>query len=191
MDGLFTTEILEDCKMDYFEVVIRNKRHREYESGQLALNSDQLKQLMACAQLSPSLSEIQNYTFILITDQILKQGLIKLVPASEWVTDAPAIFAVVVVVSDESEEADDTNIIDAIISTSQLMMAATAMGLGCNLLVDFDQEAINQLLGVTDERLTTIALVPIGLTVDEGSQGYKRSISDLLNHNGLGNPYEF
>ncbi|MFW9780217.1 MAG: nitroreductase family protein [Candidatus Heimdallarchaeota archaeon] len=177
--------------MDYFEVVIRNKRHRKFKSGQTALNSDQLKQLMACAQLSPSLSEIQNYTFILVSDPTVKENLIHLVPASEWAADAPAIFAVVVVVSDESEEADDTNIIDAIISTSQLMMAATAMGLGCNLLVEFDQDAINQLMGVKDERLTTIALVPIGEAIDEGSQGYKRSISDLLNHNSLGTPYEF
>ncbi|MFW9854200.1 MAG: nitroreductase family protein [Candidatus Thorarchaeota archaeon] len=177
--------------MDYFEVVIRNKRHRKFKSGQPALNSDQLKQLMACAQLSPSLSENQNYTFILVSDPTLKESLIQLVPASEWVTDATAIFAVVVVVSDESEEADDTNIIDAIISTSQLMMAATAMGLGCNLLVEFDQEAINELMGVKDERLTTIALVPIGAAMDEGSQGYKRSMRDLLNHNSLGTPYEF
>lgn len=177
--------------MDYFEVVIRNKRHREFKSGQPVLSSDQLKQLMACAQLSPSLSEIQNYTFILITDPTLKQDITQLVPGSEWITNAPAVLAVVVLVSDESEETDDTNIIDAIISTSQLMMAATAMDLGCNLLVDFDQEAINQLFRITDERLTIIALVPIGVTVDEGSQGYKRSLSDLLNHNRLDNPYEF
>ena len=188
----YLSEINERIRqMDYFEVVIRNKRHREFKSGQLALSSDQLKQLMACAQLSPSLSEIQNYTFVLVTDTTLKQDLTQFLPSSEWITNASAVFAVVVVVTDESEETDDTNIIDAIISTSQLMMAATAMGLGCNLLVDFDQEATNQLLGVTDERLSTIALVPIGVTQDEGSQGYKRSLSDLLNHNRLDTPYEF
>ncbi|MFX0051604.1 MAG: nitroreductase family protein [Candidatus Hodarchaeota archaeon] len=174
--------------MDFFEVVIRNKRFKEYRPDQPSLSSDQIKQLMACAQLSPSLSEIQNYTFIIITDKDLKKKLSKLTEESKWISNAAAIFAVVVVM-DESD--DDVNIIDAIISSSQLMLAATAAHLGSNLVVEFDQALVNQLLGVTDERLSVIAIIPIGEVLDEGTQGYKRTLSELSNHNQLGQIYQF
>lgn len=174
--------------MDFFEVVIRNKRFKEFRPDQPPLSSDQIKQLMACAQLSPSLSEIQNYTFIIVTDPDLKKKVSELTAGCNWIINAIAIFAVVVAI-DKSD--DDVNIIDAIISSSQLMLAATASNLGSNLVVEFDQTAVNQLLGVLDERLSIIALIPVGEALDEGSQGYKRTLSELLNHNQLGFAYKF
>lgn len=171
--------------MDFFEVIIRNKRFKEFKSG-TSLNSDQIKQLMACAQLSPSLSEIQNFTFIMITDQTLKQRLSEQIKNGEWINNAAAVFAVVVLV----DENDDVNIVDAIVSSSQLMLAATSLNFGSNLIMEFDEE-INNTLGVEDDRLTIMALIAIGDPLDEGTQGYKRSLSELLNHNHLGTPYEF
>ncbi len=172
--------------MDFFEVVIRNKRFKEFEPDQ-TLDSGQIKQLLACAQLAPSLSDIQNFTFIIITDFDLKQQIAKKTADFEWIKDAAAIFAVVVV----TEEEDDVNIIDAIVSSSQMMMAATATHLGSSFIVDFDQEAIADLVGVTDARLSVMGLIPIGTPLDEGLQGYKRTLTELSNHNRLGEPYKF
>lgn len=172
--------------MDFFEVVIRNKRFKEFELGQ-TLTSDQIKQLLACAQLAPSLSDIQNYTYVIITDSDLKRQIAENTTAFKWIENAAAIFAVVVV----TEEDDDVNIIDAIVSSSQLMMAATATHLGSNFIVDFDQEAVAHLLDVTDAHLSVMGLIPIGKTLDEGSQGYKRTLTELSNHNKLGEPYNF
>jgi nitroreductase len=173
--------------MDFFEVVIRNKRYKHFNPDQSPLSSDQIKQLMACAQLSPTLSDIQNYTFIMVTDTKIKQQLVEVLTNNESIKNAAAIFAVVVLI----DESDDVNIIDAIISSSQLMLAATSAHLASNIIVEFDQGIINQLLGVTDERLTTIALIPIGEAMDEGTQGYKRSLSELLNHNKFGQQFDF
>ena len=176
--------------MDFFEVVIRNKRFKEFKADQ-SLYTEQVKQLMACAQLAPSLSEIQNFTYIIIDDQALKQKIADGVEGLSWIVNAAAIFAVVVV-SDE-EDADDTNIIDAIIASSQLMMAATTLNLGYSLVVDFDQDFIHSLVGITDEwnNLNVIALIPIGATLDKGLQGYKRTLAELSNHNKLGQPYPY
>ncbi|UCG02496.1 MAG: nitroreductase family protein [Candidatus Heimdallarchaeota archaeon] len=172
--------------MDFFEVVIRNKRFKEFEPNQ-TLSSDQIKQLLACAQLAPSLSDTQNFTYIIVSDSDLKQQIAEKTTGFEWIKEAAAIFAVVVV----TEEEDDINIIDAIVSSSQLMMAATATHLGSNFIVDFDQDAVAELLGVVDTRLTVMGLISIGATLDEGSQGYKRTLAELSNHNKLGEPYNF
>ncbi|MFX1507356.1 MAG: hypothetical protein ACFFDC_14835 [Promethearchaeota archaeon] len=172
--------------MDFFEVVIKNKRFKEFEPG-YSLSSDQIKQLLACAQLAPSLSDIQNYTFIIITDSDLKHKVAEKTEEFEWIENSAAIFAVVVI----TEEEDDVNIIDAIVSSSQLMMATTATNLGSSFIVDFDQEAVSNLLGVNDQRLTVIGLIPVGKPLDEGSQGYKRTLAELSNHNKLGDPFNF
>ncbi len=172
--------------MDFFEVVIRNKRFKEFQPDQL-LSSEHIKQLLACAQLAPSLSDIQNFTYIIIDDSDLKQQVAEKTEGFEWIKNAAAIFAVVVV----TEEEDDVNIIDAIVSSSQLMMAATATHLGSNFIVDFDQEAVAGLLGVDDTRLTIMGLISVGTSLDDGSQGYKRTLSELSNHNQLGETYKF
>ncbi len=173
--------------MDFFEVVIRNKRFQEFQPDQ-SLSSDQIKQLLACAQLAPSLSDIQNFTYIIISDPNLKTQVAEKTEGFEWIKNAPVIFAVVVVTEEES---DDVNIIDAIVSSSQLMMAATATNLGSNFIVDFDQEAVGELLAVTDISLSVIGLIPVGTNLDKGSQGYKRTLAELSNHNQLGEPFQF
>ena len=71
------------------------------------------------------------------------------------------------------------------------MMAATATHLGSNFIVDFDQEAVAGLLGVDDTRLTIIGLISVGTSLDDGSQGYKRTLAELSNHNQLGETYKF
>lgn len=173
--------------MDFFEVIIRNKRFNEFKSGQ-ELPSDQIKQLMACAQLAPSLSDVQNFTYIIISDPAIKRQVSENIEGSSDIENAAAIFAVVVIIREDS---DDVNIVDAIIASSQLMLAATANNLGCNFIVDFNQEVISDLLGVTHENLEVIALIPIGETLDKGSQGYKKTLTELCHHNTLGNPYKF
>ncbi len=181
-----------EYKMDFFEVVIRNKRYKNFNKDQIRLNTDEIKQLIACAQLAPTISENQNYTFIIIDDSKIKQDLIELVSNAEWLINASIILAVVVVtVSETSEDLDDTNIIDAIVASAQLMMGATANHLGCDLIVEFNQEGIKSLLNIIDERLEVIALIPIGKTEGEGSKGYKRSLSELSHYNSLGNPYPY
>ncbi|MHA2074517.1 MAG: nitroreductase family protein [Candidatus Hodarchaeales archaeon] len=176
--------------MDFFEVIIRNKRFKDFKPDQPSLTSDQLKQLIACAQLAPSLSNIQNFTYVIIDDEDLKNKISDSIEGSGWIRNAAAIFAVIVVI-DESE--DDTNIIDAIIASSQLMLAATATHLGSSLLVDFDTEIIGNLVGITEEwnNLEVIALIPVGETLNEGSQGYKRTLKELSSQNTLGNPFPY
>lgn len=176
--------------MDFFEVVIRNKRFKEFKPDQPSLTSDQIKQLMACAQLAPTLSDIQNFTYVIIDDENMKSQISASIEGSEWIKSAAAIFAVIAL---NDEDVDDTNIIDAIIASSQLMMAATSTQLGSSLLVDFDSKIIDNLIGITEEwsNLSVIALIPVGETLDEGSQGYKRTLKELSNHNVLGNPFPY
>jgi len=179
--------------VDFFEVVIRNKRFKQFQTEDSELSTDQIKQLLACAQLAPSLSEGQNFCFVIVDDPSLKLKISELTKDADWIAQASVIIAVVVAtVSESSEEDDDTNIIDAIIATTQLTMAATANHLGSNLIVEFDQEEIKELLNVNDDRLEVIALVPIGIPLDEGSQGvYKRKLCELAHRNNLGTSWEF
>ena len=172
--------------MDFFEAIIKNKRFNQFKSEQPSLTNDQLKQLLACAQLAPSLSNVQNFAFIIITDGSIKDELAKKIHSKEVdIKNAPAVFAIVVV----TDEHDDKNIIDAIIASSQLILGATAINLKSNLIVDFD-DSVDELLGV-EESLTVIGLIPIGKAIDEGHQGLKRSISDLAFHNSIQTKFTF
>ena len=171
--------------MDFFEVIIKNKRYNALRPGS-TLNQDQIQQLLACAQLAPSLSKTQNFAYILITDNNLKEQIAQRISDSSVnVADAAIIVAVVVII----DENDDKNVIDAIIASNQMILAATTLNLGSNFIVDFE-ESVNQLLMV-DGDLSVIGLIPIGETTDEGYQGLKRSISDLAFHNDIRTKFTF
>ncbi|PWI47985.1 hypothetical protein CEE45_08785 [Candidatus Heimdallarchaeota archaeon B3_Heim] len=171
--------------MDFFETIIKNKRYNSFQSEE-SLNHDQLKQLLACAQLAPSLSDIQNFAYIIITDPNLKATISEKIANKEInIKNAAVIFAVVAV----QDENDDKNIIDAIIASNQLILAATTMNLGTNLIVDFDN-SIEEILGLNEE-LTVIGLIPVGKTVDKGYLGLKRSIKDMAFHNSIHSRFEF
>ena len=172
--------------MDFFETIIKNKRFKQFQSEQEDLSQDQLKQLLACAQLAPSLSGIQNFAFIIVTDENIKSELAKKVDDNEVDIKYAAAILGIVVLTDEN---DDKNIIDAIIASNQLILGATAINLCSNLIVDFD-DSVDGLLGV-EGNLSVIGLIPIGIAVDSGHQGVKRSISDLAFHNNINHRYSF
>ena len=171
--------------MDFFEAIIKNKRFNVFHPNS-SLTKDQIQQMLACAQLAPSLSEIQNFAYILVTDKILKEQIAQKISNNKInIADAAVIIAVVVII----DENDDKNVIDAITASNQLILAATTLDLGSNFIVDFD-ESINQLLMVEGD-LSVIGLIPIGETTDEGYQGLKRSISDLAFHNNIETKFSF
>ena len=171
--------------MDFFEVIIKNKRFNVFRPNS-SLTKDQIQQMLACAQLAPSLSEIQNFAYILITDKTLKDQIAQKISNNKInIADAAVIIAVVVII----DENDDKNVIDAITASNQLILAATTLNLGSNFIVDFD-DSINQLLLVEGD-LSVIGLIPIGETTDEGYQGLKRSISDLAFHNTIKTKFSF
>jgi len=171
--------------MDFFEVIINNKRFNIFLPNS-QLTKDQIQQMLACAQLAPSLSEIQNFAYVLVTDKTLKDQIAQKISNNKInIADAAVIIAVVVIM----DESDDKNVIDAITASNQLILAATTLNLGSNFIVDFD-ESINQLLMV-EGNLSVIGLIPIGETTDEGYQGLKRSISDLAFHNTIQTKYNF
>ena len=171
--------------MDFFEAIIKNKRYNRFQSEQ-PLTQDQLKQLLACAQLAPSLSSVQNFAYIIVTDESIKHEVAKKVNVEELDIKSAAVILAIVVVADEN---DDKNIIDAIIASHQLILGATSINLSSNLIVDFDS-SIDELLGV-DGNLSIIGLIPIGEALDSGHQGLKRSISDLAFHNSIKTKYNF
>ncbi len=171
--------------MDFFEVIIKNKRFNIFRPN-TQLTKDQIQQMLACAQLAPSLSEIQNFAYVLVTDKTLKEQIAQKISNNKInVADAAVIIAVVVII----DENDDKNVIDAITASNQLILAATTLNLGSNFIVDFD-ESINQLLMVEGD-LSVIGLIPIGETTDDGYQGLKRSLSDLAFHNTIETKFNF
>ncbi|MHA1940190.1 MAG: nitroreductase family protein [Candidatus Hodarchaeales archaeon] len=170
--------------MDFFETIIQNKRFIEFSGG--TLTESQIKQLLACAQLAPSLSKVQNFAFVIITDSALKNQIAEKIHDSKVnIKNAAVIFCIIVV----NNEEDDKNIIDAIVASNQLILGSTAIGLQSGLIVEYD-DSVSELLELSED-LSVIGLIPVGLSETEGLQGIKRSISDLAFHNSINKKYKF
>ncbi len=167
--------------MDLFEAIIKTKRTWEFE--ETTVTNEQLQQLLACAQLAPSVMGVQNFFYIAVTDENKKKEIIKTVPNGHWMEKA----ALIIVVCAQVSEDDDTAVVDSIIATQQLVLGATAIGLGSNWILTFDPTKVAELLRIPDS-FAPIALIPIGKPTTNQTRGMTRKLKELAFKDEYGQP---
>ncbi len=171
--------------MDLFEVILNNKYHEDFVPS--TMTEEELESLLASAQVSPHLSEVQNYCFVVVQEERGKEELFKALPSKKRGNDAAIVLALLV---RQQDEEDDTAIVDALMATYQLALTATALGWGYNLILEFDRESVRQIIRAPME-YQIIALIPIGKPAGEGYRGKMRKMDELAYKETFGSQFGF
>lgn len=124
----------------------------------------QVNQILEAARLAPSACNRQPWHFYVIEGQEGRQ-LIQQAYDRAWLQDAPA-YIVVCARRDEAwhrgADGRDHSDIDAAIATEHICLAAASLGLGTCWVCNFDPEALGVAMGLEDEGLTAVAIIPVG-----------------------------
>jgi len=143
---------------DMLDMIKKRRSIRKY-TGQ-AVTDEQIRQLLEAAMAAPSASNIQSWEFVVVRDPDLKRQLAQTHTWSHMAADAAAVFVVC-----GDERASHHWVADASAATQNLLLAATALGLGAvwvGIYPGADREArVRQALAIPEE-IRVLCLVPVG-----------------------------
>jgi len=143
---------------DMLDMIKKRRSIRKY-TGQV-VTDEQIRQLLEAAMAAPSASNIQSWEFVVVRNPDLKRQLAQTHTWSHMAADAAAVFVVC-----GDERASHHWVADASAATQNLLLAATALGLGAvwvGIYPGADREArVRQALAIPEE-IRVLCLVPVG-----------------------------
>jgi nitroreductase len=140
--------------MDVFEAIQKRKSIRAYETTPVP--EETVKKILEAARLAPSAINFQPWHFIVVTGSERRKDLSKGVFA-KFLAEAP----VVIVACGDRKASPKWCSIDVAIAVENMVLAATAEGLGTCWVGSFDQNQVKALLKIP-ENLKVVALLAVG-----------------------------
>jgi nitroreductase len=148
--------------MDVFEAIQKRKSNRNYENQKIPKAT--LEKLLDAARLSPSAKNIQPWHFIIVTDAEKRKVLSK----ARALNYAPAV----IVLCGDQKASPDWYVVDVALAGENMVLAATAEGLGTYWVGSFDEKDVKTLLGVPND-LRVVALLAVGYSIEKVSMATK------------------
>lgn len=142
---------------------LSEKRYSVRDYADTPVSKQQIEKLLDTVRLAPSAVNRQPWTFIVATEQKIKEQLHGCY-SREWFQSAPVY---IVICGDHStswkrpSDGKDHCDIDIAICTEHLCLAATEMGLGTCWVCNFDARKCADILSLPDH-IEPIVIVPIG-----------------------------
>lgn len=163
-------------RMDVFEAMERRHSVRSFDTSR-EVPEELVERLLACACLAPSAGNVQPWRFVVVRDERMRRGLAAAALGQSFVARAPVV---VVVCADLEAHAvhygrrgvELYSIQDTAAAIQNMLLAATALGLGTCWVGAFREEEVSILLRLPGE-LRPLALVPVGYPARTGSQPRK------------------
>ena len=141
--------------MDVFEAVQKRHSARAYESTPVP--DEKLDRILEAARLAPSAGSIQPWHFIVVTDREKREVLAKGGRYARFLAESP----VTIVGCGDQKASPNWYAVDVAIAMQNMVLTATAEGLGTCWVGSFSEERVRSLLKIP-ERFRVVALLAVG-----------------------------
>lgn len=150
--------------MEFFEVIKNRRSIRSFKKQ--ALTQEAINQLVNAARLAPSAGNAQSWAFVLVTKPEIKQSLAAAALNQRWLEGAAAVFVVCADLKRAEDSYDERgktlySIQDTSAAIENILLAATALGLGACWMGAFREEEISKVINAPDG-MRPVALLPVG-----------------------------
>ena len=151
-------------KMNAIECIKKRRSIRNFIDKEVGMA--QLGQILEAGTFAPSSGNLQNWFFILVTDQALKDQLATACLNQNWLAKAPVLIIVVADPGKVEREYGERgkniySIQNASAAIQNMLLAATELGLGSCWVSAFDELIVKRALAIPDEK-TVHAIIPVG-----------------------------
>ena len=159
--------------MDFFETVEKRISVRQYSPKPIA--EKLLAKIVDCGRLAPTARCVQPWEFITISDKKELAWLGETAPNGKFITDAAA--AIIVLCQDTKYYLED-----GCAATENLLLAATALGIGSCWVAGDKKDYASQVLKHfgAPQNFKLISIISLGYPLSEPVPQEKRSLSELL-----------
>jgi len=140
-------------------------------------------ELLESANSAPSAGNLQPRDFIVVRDPEIKADLSRAALNQRFIMQAPVVVVVVANFPRSMNTYGERGYLYAIQDSSaaiqNLLLAATALGLGTCWVGAFDEERVSKILELPDYT-RPMAIIPIGYPADRGHRTGRRKIEELI-----------
>ncbi|MDI7276163.1 MAG: nitroreductase family protein [Anaerolineae bacterium] len=172
--------------MDFWQVIRSRHSVREYAPDQ-EVTPDLINGLLSAAIEAPSAGNCQSWHFVVVRDPALRAELAHAALDQMFLAEAPVV---IVVCADPERSARRYRergrslytFQDTAAATENLLLAATALGLGACWVGAFDERQAHQVLRLPPE-LIPVAMVPVGYPLRPSSrETTRRPLSEVVTY---------
>ncbi len=150
--------------MDVLEAIRRRKSVRAYKATPIP--DETLHQVLEAARLAPSAGNLQPWHFVVVRDKDARNKIARGCKFGKFLADSP----VVIVACGDSEASPRWYAIETCIALENLVIAATALGLGTCWIGLFKEEEIKAMLELPFH-LEVVALLALGFPGEKTDLG--------------------
>jgi nitroreductase len=173
-----------DSKMEVYEAIMTRRSVRAYDSKQIP--EDILLRVLEAGRAAPSASNAQPWHFIVIKNPGKRKILSKRM-FTRFLAESPVVLVGC------GEKNKKYHMVDVSIAMQQMVLAATAEGLGTCWIGDFDDRVVHDLLKIP-EKYNIVCLLAMGYPREKLDLGAKlvrsrnrKKLEEIVSLNEFGN----
>lgn len=158
--------------LEVMEAIRTRRSIRGYKSDPIPKES--LDAVLESAMVAPSAANRQEYKFIVVKDESIKQALVPICHNQSFIGQAP-----VVIVGCATNPERRYSFVDVAIALDHMTLAAHAHGLGTCWIGAFSEDKVKELLGIPNH-VGIVCLLPLGFPAKEGVMRKRKSREELF-----------
>ena len=165
------------------EAIERRRSVRSFQEKEVPRRL--LEEVMDSVRMAPSASNRQDWKFVIVEDDSVKNQLYKAANEQTFVREAPFVIAGVATEPEDKMSCGvKAGIVDMSIALDHLTLRATEKGLGTCWIGAFDQEKTKKVLEIPPE-YEVIALMPLGYPTYDLTRENKRrkKLEEIISYN--------
>ncbi len=176
--------------MDILELIKSRRSVREYKTT--PVEKDKLFRVLEAGRWSPSSGNVQNWRFVVVTNQSLKMQLAEACLGQFWMTSVPVLL---VIASDDSklrmlfgQRGESTySIQNCSVAMMSMMLEAHSLGLASSWVGAYDENKIKRVLKIEDPNVTIRGLIAMGYSSQIPPPPRRLDLDKIVYFNEYGN----
>jgi len=157
--------------MDFWQIIEGRHSVREFDSNR-EVSDEEIKKVIEAAKRAPSAGDLRDWRFFIIRDPSQKDKLSRAALDQEFIAEAPVVIVVgsdlEVIGGKYGKRGEELySALDVGLAAENLLLAATALGLGAVPVGAFNENEVKKILGIKG-KIRPMLIIPIGHSKVEG-----------------------
>ncbi|HHY39358.1 MAG TPA: nitroreductase family protein [Clostridia bacterium] len=167
---------------DVIDAIRERTSMRAYETKEVP--DETISRIIECGIRAPSAGNCQPWRFFVVKDPRVKAALAAAAYGQHFLEEASHVIVVCAEPERSAQRYGDRGrylycIQDTAAAVENMLLAATAFGLGTCWVGAFDEEAAARAIGVTPPKLRPVAMIPIGYPARPPKPSSRRRVEEV------------
>ena len=167
--------------MDVLSAIKARRSIRKYEKRPIP--KEVMEDLLDSAKLAPSANNLQRFHVVVVTDDRVKERLVKVCGGQEFIADCYAFLVGV------NELGAFYSCVDMTIALDHLSLRAVELGLGTCWIGDFEPDKVKDILDIPGDREIPICMT-LGYPAQSPPARRRKALSEIFLKDKWGNGWD-